>query len=183
MKNFTRWVSILSAACSLALQAQDSTTPAADALTFNKDIAPIVFQNCTGCHRLGEVAPFALQTYQDVAKRGKQIARVTHSRYMPPWKAEPGYGDFQDALGGTQNLAQSGIQLKKFRGHIELNLGDAKWIEVLARSNARNHGRANLSNRWCGLCDRSHWLSGPFVESVLSKTLIQKTRIWEASLP
>ncbi len=67
-----------------------------DSLTFNKDIAPIVFKNCTGCHRPGEVAPFALLSFQDVSKRAKQIARVTHSRYMPPWKAEPGYGEFLD---------------------------------------------------------------------------------------
>jgi hypothetical protein len=65
-------------------------------LTFTKDIAPIVYKNCTGCHRTGEVAPFTLQSYQDVSKRAKQITRVTHSRYMPPWKAEPGFGEFLD---------------------------------------------------------------------------------------
>jgi thiol-disulfide isomerase/thioredoxin len=31
--------------------------------TFNKDIAPILYQNCTTCHRPGEVAPFSLLTY------------------------------------------------------------------------------------------------------------------------
>jgi hypothetical protein len=64
--------------------------------TFNHDIAPILYQNCAGCHRPGQVAPFALLTYQDAAKRAAQIATVTASRYMPPWKAEPGYGHFQD---------------------------------------------------------------------------------------
>jgi hypothetical protein len=64
--------------------------------TFNHDIAPILYQNCVGCHRPGQVAPFALLTYQDAAKRAAQIATVTASRYMPPWKAEPGYGHFQD---------------------------------------------------------------------------------------
>ena len=66
------------------------------AVTFNKDIAPILFQNCSGCHRPGEVAPFELLTYQDAFKRAKQLTRVTTSRYMPPWKAEPGHGDFLD---------------------------------------------------------------------------------------
>lgn len=64
--------------------------------TFNHDIAPILYQNCATCHRPGEVAPFSLLTYQDAAKRAKQIASVTHSRFMPPWKAEPGYGSFQN---------------------------------------------------------------------------------------
>jgi len=64
--------------------------------TFNHDIAPILYKNCATCHRPGEVAPFSLLTYQDAAKRARQIATVTHSRFMPPWKAEPGYGSFQN---------------------------------------------------------------------------------------
>jgi hypothetical protein len=62
--------------------------------TFNKDIAPIFYQQCATCHRPGEVAPFSLLTYQDAAKRAKLIASVTERRYMPPWKPEPGYGKF-----------------------------------------------------------------------------------------
>src|SRR5438270_7404290 len=69
----------------------------AAAPTFNKDIAPILYNNCAGCHRPGEVAPFSLMTYQDAAKRAALIAGVTKARVMPPWKAEPGYGDFKDA--------------------------------------------------------------------------------------
>src|SRR3984885_13646340 len=65
--------------------------------TFNRDVAPILYKNCSNCHRAGEVAPFALLTYQDAAKRAKQIAAVTQARVMPPWKATPGYGDFSDA--------------------------------------------------------------------------------------
>jgi mono/diheme cytochrome c family protein len=62
--------------------------------TFNTDVAPILYQNCATCHRPGEVAPFPLLTYQDAAKRAKQIAAVTESRFMPPWKAQPGHGSF-----------------------------------------------------------------------------------------
>lgn len=64
--------------------------------TFARDIAPIVYQNCTSCHHAGGVGPFPLLTYQDVKKHSGQIAAVTASRYMPPWKAESGYGQFQD---------------------------------------------------------------------------------------
>ncbi len=66
-------------------------------LTFNKDVAPIVFLHCASCHRRGEVAPFPLLTYQDVRKRATLIAAVLEKRVMPPWKPEPGYGDFRDA--------------------------------------------------------------------------------------
>ena len=64
--------------------------------TFNRDIAPILYQNCATCHRPGQVAPFSLLTYDDAAKRAALIAAVTAKRVMPPWKAEPGYGHFQD---------------------------------------------------------------------------------------
>src|SRR5262245_46238246 len=63
-------------------------------ITFTETIAPIVHTNCVTCHRPGEAAPFSLISYEDVAKRGALIAKVTASRYMPPWHAEPGYGEF-----------------------------------------------------------------------------------------
>jgi mono/diheme cytochrome c family protein len=63
-------------------------------ITFAEAIAPIVYANCVSCHRPGEAAPFSLISYEDVAKRGALIAKVTESRYMPPWHAEPGYGEF-----------------------------------------------------------------------------------------
>jgi len=66
-------------------------------LTFAKDIAPIIFNHCSTCHRPGQVAPFPLLSYADVKKRAKLIALVTQSRTMPPWKPEPGYGDFLGA--------------------------------------------------------------------------------------
>jgi Flp pilus assembly protein TadD len=64
--------------------------------TFYKDIAPITNQYCVSCHRPGEPGPFSLLTYEDVKKRGPQIASVTRSRYMPPWLPEHGYGHFAD---------------------------------------------------------------------------------------
>jgi len=65
-------------------------------VTFNKNIAPIVFENCGGCHRPGEAGPFNLLTYVDVSKRAKQIAEVTKSRLMPPWLPEDGHEEFLD---------------------------------------------------------------------------------------
>jgi mono/diheme cytochrome c family protein len=65
-------------------------------VTFTETIAPIVYENCVTCHRPGEAAPFSLISYDDVKNRGQLIAAVTGSRYMPPWQATHGYGDFQD---------------------------------------------------------------------------------------
>lgn len=66
-------------------------------LTFSKDIAPIIFENCASCHQPGAGAPFSLLSYQDVRKRAKQVAYITENRIMPPWKADQGDYEFKDA--------------------------------------------------------------------------------------
>lgn len=67
-----------------------------DAVTFNKQIAPLVFQHCAACHHPGEVAPFSLLSYEDAKKRDKQIQQVTADHFMPPWKSVEGHGKFVD---------------------------------------------------------------------------------------
>jgi mono/diheme cytochrome c family protein len=76
-------------------------------VTFNKDIAPIIFNNCTSCHRAGEVAPFALQSYADVSRHSHEIADLTHDHTMPPWKPTDGFGDFV----GARRLTSEQIDL------------------------------------------------------------------------
>jgi len=65
-----------------------ATLPVQAEVTFTKDVAPIIFNHCSSCHRPGEAAPFALLDYKDVSKRGRLIARVTEDGVMPPWHAE-----------------------------------------------------------------------------------------------
>ncbi|HSU53130.1 MAG TPA: hypothetical protein VLT36_03640 [Candidatus Dormibacteraeota bacterium] len=65
-------------------------------VTFNHDVAPVLYQNCTYCHRPGEAAPFSLLSYRDAEKKGKTIAKVTASRTMPPWKAEAASYPYRD---------------------------------------------------------------------------------------
>jgi len=62
--------------------------------TFNKDIAPVIFKNCSPCHRPGESGPFSLLSYRDVRKKAKTIVKVTQSGIMPPWPADPDYRHF-----------------------------------------------------------------------------------------
>ena len=82
-------------------------------VTFNRDIAPLVFQNCAACHRPGEAAPFPLLSYEDVRQRAEQIVEVTHSRFMPPWLPKQGYGEFV----GERRLTNAQIELF------------ARWVE------------------------------------------------------
>lgn len=73
-----------------------SAVVAQDKVNFNQHIAPIIHTNCTPCHRPGEVGPFSLITYEDVAKRSKFIKHVTQTRYMPPWFADPTFQHYQN---------------------------------------------------------------------------------------
>src|ERR1035438_821917 len=61
--------------------ARQSSSAAASAgqVTFNRDIAPIVFRSCATCHRQGEAAPFSLLNYSDVKKHARQIAEASHA--------------------------------------------------------------------------------------------------------
>ncbi|MCF7763009.1 MAG: tetratricopeptide repeat protein [Verrucomicrobia bacterium] len=67
--------------------------------TFNREIAPILFEHCGECHRAGQAAPFELLTYAQVKRHRTQILEVTRSRFMPPWLPGDGVGEFQDARG------------------------------------------------------------------------------------
>ncbi|MFO1496776.1 MAG: tetratricopeptide repeat protein [Verrucomicrobiota bacterium] len=64
--------------------------------TFNRDVAPIVYAHCAGCHHEGESAPFQLLTYPEVKQRARQIAEMTAQHLMPPWLPAEGYGTFAD---------------------------------------------------------------------------------------
>ncbi len=79
--------------------------PQNDKVTFTRDIAPLLYKRCASCHHDGGAAPFPLLSYRDAAKRASLIAKVTASRYMPPWKPEPGYGRFE----GERRLAVAEI--------------------------------------------------------------------------
>jgi Tetratricopeptide repeat len=81
--------------------------PLSAAPTFHSDVAPIVHQYCSPCHRPGEAGPFPLLTYADVKSHAKQIADVTRRRYMPPWLPERGHGVFQDELRLTADQIQT----------------------------------------------------------------------------
>ena len=97
----TRFATILAAILAGAVARSSAIQSPPHAVTFSEDVAPIVYSNCVSCHRPGEAAPFSLISYEDVAKRGKVIAKVTGSRQMPPWHAAHGYGEFADERGLT----------------------------------------------------------------------------------
>jgi hypothetical protein len=75
----------------VATTAGDQTPPPAGP-TFTKDVAPILYKNCTQCHRQGEIAPMALLTYEDARPYARSIRDRVLGNQMPPWHADPSVG-------------------------------------------------------------------------------------------
>jgi hypothetical protein len=90
-----RRTAIILSFSALTIAFADKPGPPSRPVTFSETIAPIVFERCAGCHRADGAAPFALVSYDDVAKRGRQIAAATRTRKMPPWHAEDGSYPFK----------------------------------------------------------------------------------------
>jgi hypothetical protein len=71
-------------------------TAAASTLTFTKDVAPIFYQRCVGCHRPHDIAPMSLLDYQSARPWAKAIREAVLARKMPPWFADPRWGHFSN---------------------------------------------------------------------------------------
>src|SRR5258705_13678272 len=66
-------------------------------VTFNKDVLPILQNNCQTCHRPSGIAPMSLLTYESARPWAKAIKAAVVSKQMPPWLADPHYGTFRNA--------------------------------------------------------------------------------------
>jgi hypothetical protein len=84
------------AALGVFLFSGSRTATTAAAITFTKDVAPIVQKNCATCHRPGEVAPMSFMSYKEVRPWAKSIREKVVTRAMPPWFADPNHGHFSN---------------------------------------------------------------------------------------
>jgi hypothetical protein len=74
----------------------EAQQPAADAPTFSKDVAPILYKHCVSCHRPGEIGRMSLLTYEQARPYAKAIANAVTNRTMPPWHADAPPGTFHN---------------------------------------------------------------------------------------
>jgi hypothetical protein len=71
--------------------------PKADApVTYSNQVVRLLNQRCVSCHRPGEIGPFAMTKYNEVAGWGEMIAEVVREQRMPPWHANPAHGKFSN---------------------------------------------------------------------------------------
>jgi len=83
----------------LAVAGSNAASSAGNApVTFSKDIAPILYKSCVGCHRPGEIAPMSLITYKEVRPWAKAIREKVATRQMPPWHPDPQFGKWENDL-------------------------------------------------------------------------------------
>lgn len=75
-----------------AMAADHSPAP----VTFNKDVLPILQNNCQTCHRPNQIAPMSFLTYQEVRPWAQAMKAAVLKKQMPPWFADPKYGHFSN---------------------------------------------------------------------------------------
>lgn len=63
-------------------------------VTYSNQISRLFQKHCVECHRKGEIAPFELTEYEEVAGWAETIAEVVRDQRMPPWHADPAHGKF-----------------------------------------------------------------------------------------
>jgi peroxiredoxin len=66
-------------------------------ITWSKQVSRIIQEKCQDCHHPNTAAPFSLVTYEDAVNWAAMMKEVVLQRRMPPWHADPRYGDFRDA--------------------------------------------------------------------------------------
>lgn len=75
-------------------------------VTWYRDVLPIVRKLCVACHRQGQSGPFELVTYEDAQSWRETIGEVIRDGRMPPWYANPKYGEFANDASLTDDERQ-----------------------------------------------------------------------------
>jgi len=62
--------------------------------TWSGDVAKLIYGNCTSCHRTGGIAPFSLETYEEVSNMAGWLQQAMEDKRMPPWTPDEDYKHF-----------------------------------------------------------------------------------------
>jgi Copper type II ascorbate-dependent monooxygenase, C-terminal domain len=111
--------------CAIVLAARADETSSSTEVTYYKDVAPILQKNCTVCHRPNDIAPMSLTTYDEVLPFARMIRENVVQRKMPPWHADPAFGEFgNDARLTDEEIAtiDAWVRSGSKRGEVDPNL-------------------------------------------------------------
>tara|TARA_R110002167_G_scaffold144413_3_gene334615 strand:+ start:25096 stop:26853 length:1758 start_codon:yes stop_codon:yes gene_type:complete len=89
---------------------QSSQQIAQHGVSYSEDVAPIIEQNCASCHRVGGIAPFAMDSHAMLQGWSPMIREVLMTKRMPPGQLDPHVGKFSNdynlAVADQQKLIQ-----------------------------------------------------------------------------
>ena len=86
--------SLLVPIVAVAASRRDGDRAPAAAPSFQRDVAPILREKCTGCHQIGGIAPFPLETAKQASKWAQAIGAAVDAKVMPPWPPGPVSPDY-----------------------------------------------------------------------------------------
>ena len=108
-------------------------------ITYASHVAEILNRRCVECHRDGEIAPFSLTSFEDIAGWEAMIAEVVTENRMPPWTASPEYGHFSNDARLTPRRKDDAADLDRER----LSAGRPGRDSGAARSSPKAGGSPN----------------------------------------
>ena len=98
-------------------------------LSYSKDIAPILAENCARCHREGGIAPFAMNSHAIIKGFAPMIREVLLTKRMPPGQIDPDVGHFKESYTLTEAESQKIVH----------------WIEAGAEQDGKEDPLAQLT--------------------------------------
>lgn len=72
-----------------------------ETVSYANDVAPILANKCVPCHTQGGLGPFAMSNQRRVRGWAPMIRETIMTKRMPPWHADPHFGDYQHSLALT----------------------------------------------------------------------------------
>ncbi len=95
-------------------------------ISYTDEIAPMLMENCVGCHRQGGIGPFAMSDYNMVRGFSLMIREVIRTKRMPPWHADPTIGHWSNDRSLTDD------QIKTLVHWIEAGAPRGEGEDILA---------------------------------------------------
>ena len=92
------WRTLLTLSClglyAVVVAGQENPTDSKQEITYYNDVAPILQKHCISCHRPNDIAPMSLMSYEEVLPFARMMRESVVQRKMPPWHADPAFGEF-----------------------------------------------------------------------------------------
>lgn len=83
--------------CLIGKVNRQSVQPTENSITYAQHVVGVLQKHCLECHRAGDIGPFAMNSYDEVAGWADTMLETIDNGRMPPWHADPKYGHFANA--------------------------------------------------------------------------------------